>query len=1119
MATIIQNRRDTVEGWLSANPILAQGELGLELVTNKFKIGDGVTRWASLSYANAGGGANTSGNVVVQDAIVLTANTVINTVPAVPVAGTIYVYPVIQAGAGNYTVTIQGHSFPAAALDSRMSVALYYDGTAFLKIDGSTKAVTAVVPTLSLSGPSSVAESVGYATYTVTLSSTTTNAVSVFYMTQDGGASNGSDFIATSGTLTIPAGASSGTFTVSILDDTATESNEGFLVNIMNPINATLGGATQVSTVIIDNDTAAATPIITLSGPTSVQESVGVVTYTATLDRTSTSTVSAQFATNIGTAFAGEDFTSASGVITIPAGASSTTFAVSVINDTNPEPSEAFSVNLFNPVGATLGSVTVTTTILDNDTAAPVGGMQMNLNGTWANTWEQVSYFANIARVVGNTSWQLAIGSGTAVTTGGKIQPSNTTSVWRAYLSDQGAGLESGTYTVRWTGTGSVKLGAYFATDDNWDTSGSFTFNYTKGDFLGVYFKGTSLTSLKVIRPNMVASYDSGNEWSTSYLSWFASTGAKAFRAMDWTNASDNHSVNWSDRSLVTDIGWNKEPDASGYEVPYELIIDFANRANVDVWINIPTRASTAYAASLGTLLASATNKVYVEYGNEIWNTGVPWGDGTSWVRYLNHTRVTAVGAAPNRIYKVGHGLSTGDQVVFFGTRGVAKDAAWELQGGNICTVTKIDNDNFTVVALYGAGTTPNTTVGKQYTYIVVAERNDTTIGTNYSNRFQALIAAMKPNITRSKVYFVMGAQQWNTGDSAARMAAVTNLDDIDYLATAPYSNGCQWGAKLNINAGGVTPQVCSTEWESTIHWSIYASNASPTDEQVKAAGGIANGNFTTGAYQYHSDYTGAQTATGLTAGATYKCIFVHTHPAPLSMTTRVTIPFTFTGTQTLFAQISNADKALLDEANLAIEYAIANNGRSFEEHISTARGKPLIAYEGGPHEDRTRPAELTAALFAYFKSDAFATAFKRTMGTFSIRGVKKFFFYKDISGTTWGLGTSQAGTDDKRYQTFASFAGALPNYTQKITLPATYTFGLGSGVYPRWIGSFTNTSTGTNTIDSGDITYDIVSGNSSGLFSITGNNLMCSAAAGAHRLVIRASTPYYVAYTVVTVS
>jgi hypothetical protein len=50
MADLIQIRRDTAANWTSANPILAQGELGAETDTSKIKIGDGSTAWSSLAY-------------------------------------------------------------------------------------------------------------------------------------------------------------------------------------------------------------------------------------------------------------------------------------------------------------------------------------------------------------------------------------------------------------------------------------------------------------------------------------------------------------------------------------------------------------------------------------------------------------------------------------------------------------------------------------------------------------------------------------------------------------------------------------------------------------------------------------------------------------------------------------------------------------------------------------------------------------------------------------------------------------------------------------------------------------------------------------------------------------
>jgi hypothetical protein len=51
MAQRIQFRNDTAANWSAANPVLMQGELGLESDTRFYKIGDGLTPWNALPHA------------------------------------------------------------------------------------------------------------------------------------------------------------------------------------------------------------------------------------------------------------------------------------------------------------------------------------------------------------------------------------------------------------------------------------------------------------------------------------------------------------------------------------------------------------------------------------------------------------------------------------------------------------------------------------------------------------------------------------------------------------------------------------------------------------------------------------------------------------------------------------------------------------------------------------------------------------------------------------------------------------------------------------------------------------------------------------------------------------
>jgi len=57
MADQIQLRRDTAANWTSVDPVLAQGEPGLETDTGKIKYGDGVSAWSALPYFAGDGGS------------------------------------------------------------------------------------------------------------------------------------------------------------------------------------------------------------------------------------------------------------------------------------------------------------------------------------------------------------------------------------------------------------------------------------------------------------------------------------------------------------------------------------------------------------------------------------------------------------------------------------------------------------------------------------------------------------------------------------------------------------------------------------------------------------------------------------------------------------------------------------------------------------------------------------------------------------------------------------------------------------------------------------------------------------------------------------------------------
>ncbi len=54
LSSKIQIRNDTQSNWITNNPILLKGEIGIEIDKNKFKIGDGINTYTQLKYANGG---------------------------------------------------------------------------------------------------------------------------------------------------------------------------------------------------------------------------------------------------------------------------------------------------------------------------------------------------------------------------------------------------------------------------------------------------------------------------------------------------------------------------------------------------------------------------------------------------------------------------------------------------------------------------------------------------------------------------------------------------------------------------------------------------------------------------------------------------------------------------------------------------------------------------------------------------------------------------------------------------------------------------------------------------------------------------------------------------------
>ncbi len=203
------------------------------------------------------------------------------------------------------------------------------------------------------------------AVFTVSLSAASTEIVTVNFGTANGSATSGSDYDATSGTLTfLPGDPLTQTISVTIRGDDISEGNETYVVNLSSVINATINDGQGAGTIVDDDLPTMSINDVSL---TEGKRNSKTFTFTVSLSAPAILATSVSYATANGSATAGSDYASKSGTLTIPAGQSSGTIGITVYGDSTYEPDETFFVNLSSVVNAALIDSQGVGTILNDD--------------------------------------------------------------------------------------------------------------------------------------------------------------------------------------------------------------------------------------------------------------------------------------------------------------------------------------------------------------------------------------------------------------------------------------------------------------------------------------------------------------------------------------------------------------------------------------------------------------------------------------------------------------------------------------------------------------------------------------------------------------------------------
>src|SRR6185295_9134150 len=201
-------------------------------------------------------------------------------------------------------------------------------------------------------------------TFLVARTGPTTAPLTVRY-TVAGSATPGSDYVALTGSVTIPAGSASATITVTPIDDTLAEADETVIATLTADDAYAIGTPGAATVTIISNDPptvtiAATTPTGSETGPTA-----GAFTVTRVGPTTAALTV---LYTVAGSATPASDYQALFGSVTIPAGSATATITVTPINDTLAEADETVVVTLAANAAYLVGTPNAATvTIISND--------------------------------------------------------------------------------------------------------------------------------------------------------------------------------------------------------------------------------------------------------------------------------------------------------------------------------------------------------------------------------------------------------------------------------------------------------------------------------------------------------------------------------------------------------------------------------------------------------------------------------------------------------------------------------------------------------------------------------------------------------------------------------
>ena len=250
----------------------------------------------------------------------------------------------------------------SAALTNTQGVSGPDDTTLTIQDNEATPTVTLVLT------PDTIAENGGVSTVTATLNHASSEDTTVTVTATPESPTVATDYTLSGSQLTIAAGetTSTGTVTITAVNNFVHEEDKTVTVSAAATNSHGITAPQDMELTIEEDDVL---PVLSIDDASVDEGDSGSVTldFTVTLDRAARELARVDWATADGTATAGTDYRAGTGTLMFNIGDSSKTVTVTVAGDNVDEPNETFEVELSSASGATIGDDAATGTITDDD--------------------------------------------------------------------------------------------------------------------------------------------------------------------------------------------------------------------------------------------------------------------------------------------------------------------------------------------------------------------------------------------------------------------------------------------------------------------------------------------------------------------------------------------------------------------------------------------------------------------------------------------------------------------------------------------------------------------------------------------------------------------------------